>query len=100
MRVDAPEAGEVAVPGDVLVGVAQPPDHLVEVADEDAGVTLAGRSEVVLDPQVQFQTAGAEPPPPRAASTGGLSISVMPRTPTKKRRAASSSPRGMANCTW
>ena len=38
--------------------------------------------------------------PPRPTRTGGFSTSVIPRMSTKKARARSSSPAGMASCTW
>jgi hypothetical protein len=67
VRVDAAEPREVVVPGDLLAGRPQPPDQVVEVGDEDAGVALAGGAEALLDAQVQLQAAGAEP---RAAPRG------------------------------
>jgi hypothetical protein len=61
VRVDAAEAREIAVPRDALAGVPQWANHLVQVAEEDAWVPLARRTEVFFNPEVKFQSAGAEP---------------------------------------
>lgn len=52
MRVHAPEAGEVSVPVDVLARFGQSVNHVVKICDHDAGVPLAGWSEIVFDPEV------------------------------------------------
>jgi len=100
VRVHAPEPGEVHVPSDVFAGFDQSVHHVVEVGDQNPGMTFAGRSKIVFDSEVPFDAASADHAPPRAARTGGLSTSIMPSTPTKKSRAACSSSRGIANCMW
>ncbi len=61
MRVHAPEAGEVSVPADVLAGFDQSVNHVVKIGDHNARVPLAGWSEIVFDPEVQFDVACSEP---------------------------------------
>jgi len=61
MRVHAPEAGEVSVPADVLASFDQSVNHVVKIGDHNARVPLAGWSEIVFDPEVQFDVACSEP---------------------------------------
>ena len=35
--------------------------YVVEIGDQDAGMTFAGRSEIVFDSEMQFDGAGAKP---------------------------------------
>ena len=62
--VAAPEAGEVLVPDHLDAMLAQPAGHCLDVLDEDARMSLASRSEVVLDAQVQLEGPTAEPRTP------------------------------------
>jgi hypothetical protein len=59
--VNAPEAGEARVPPDVLARSDQSVHHVVEIGDQNAGMTFAGRSEIVVDSEMQFDGTGAEP---------------------------------------
>ncbi len=61
MRVHAPEARKVSVPADVLASVDQSVNHVVKIGDHNARVPLAGGSEIVFDPEVQFDVACPEP---------------------------------------
>jgi len=61
MRVHAPEAGEVSIPADVLASFDQSMNHVVKIGDHNARVPLAGWSEIVLDPEVQFDVACSKP---------------------------------------
>jgi len=81
VRVYPAEAREVAVPLGRLPTGPKQIDDLVQVVDEDAGMSFAGGPEVVLHTEVQLDAPARNHAPPRAARTGGLSISVIPRTP-------------------
>jgi len=61
VRVHAPETGELSVPVHVLAGFAQSVNHVIKIGDHNARVPLAGWSEIVLDPEVQFDVACSEP---------------------------------------
>ena len=98
MGVETAEAGKVGVPADFLVSGSQALRHIVEVGDDDAGMAFLRRPEVVFDSQVQLDAPGSKPGATSCGKNRGLSISVIPNTPTKKSRAAGSSPRGIANC--
>ena len=50
----------------------EPGAHGVEVVDDESGVRLAGRSERLLDPDVQLLSACREPDTPACAKRLGL----------------------------
>jgi hypothetical protein len=60
-RVEPAHAGELVVETDGIPGGGQPAGPLVDASNEQTGVRLAGRPEVGLHAEVQFDAVTAEP---------------------------------------
>jgi hypothetical protein len=52
-----------------------------QIIDDKGRVSLSGRDEIFLHPEVNFNSPSSNQQPPRAASSGGLTASGMPRMP-------------------
>lgn len=79
VNVEAAVTGEIVVPVDVATHLLYPCGERVEISDKDSWMRLGRCSKSVSTPRCSSSRPERNQQPPRAASTGGFSISDMPR---------------------
>jgi hypothetical protein len=81
VNVATAHVGHLVVEADVVTGRCEGPAQTVEILHQQRGVGLAGRPEVVFDPQVEYHLVVGEPTAAPGCEHRGLRPLLEPQEP-------------------